>query len=55
MSGDFIASVGDDRNLMLWSINEASSMNKGVVIGFHKRAIYSVTWSKGYVTDSDGV
>jgi len=42
-------SCGEDKNWMIWDIQEQTFENKGMISGLHSRAIYSCSWSKGQV------
>jgi hypothetical protein len=44
-----MVSCGEDKNWMIWKIEEQTFENKGMISGLHSRAIYSCTWSKGKI------
>lgn len=46
-TGNFMVSCGEDKNWMIWDINDISFENKGMISGLHSRPIYSCSWSKG--------
>jgi hypothetical protein len=46
-------SCGEDKNWMIWDIQEQTFENKGMISGLHSRAIYSCSWSKGQVKVAD--
>lgn len=48
-TGNYLCSVGDDKNMMVWAISEDNCLNKGIVTKDHGRAIYSCSWSKGSI------
>jgi len=45
-SGKYLTSVGDDRNLMIWSIFKEGGIHKGLIAGLHSKSIYSCSWFK---------
>jgi WD40 repeat protein len=48
-SGRYMVSCGEDKNWMIWDIQETNYENKGIISGLHSRAIYSCSWSKGVI------
>jgi hypothetical protein len=49
-----MVSCGEDKNWMIWKIEEQNFENKGMISGLHSRAIYSCTWSKGKIHSENG-
>jgi hypothetical protein len=49
-----MVSCGEDKNWMIWDIQEKNFENKGMISGLHSRPIYSCTWSKGASKGGDG-
>ena len=49
-----MVSCGEDKNWMIWEIDDKTFENKGMISGLHSRAIYSCSWSKGKITSPDG-
>eukprot|EP00347_Sterkiella_histriomuscorum_P020000 403339480 len=45
-SGDYMVSCGEDKNWMIWKINEKTFENKGMISNLHQRSIYSCSWAK---------
>jgi hypothetical protein len=50
-----MVSCGEDKNWMIWNIQDQTFENKGMISGLHSRAIYSCSWSKGQVKSPDGI
>lgn len=48
-TGRYMVSCGEDKNWMIWDIQETNYENKGIISGLHSRAIYSCSWSKGVI------
>ena len=48
-TGRYMVSCGEDKNWMIWDIQETNYENKGIISGLHSRAIYSISWSKGVI------
>ena len=40
-------SCGEDKNWMIWDVQDKTYEKKGMISGQHSRAIYSCSWSKG--------
>lgn len=53
-TGRYMVSCGEDKNWMIWDIQETNFENKGMISGLHSRPIYSCTWSKGVTKGADG-
>lgn len=53
--GEFMVSCGEDKNWMIWRVQEQTFESKGMITGHHSRSIYSCSWSKGTVPDANGV
>jgi hypothetical protein len=49
-----MVSCGEDKNWMIWDIQDKNFENKGMINGLHSRAIYSCSWTKGSTKGMDG-
>ena len=48
-TGNFLVSCGEDKNWMIWEIQDENFENKGMISGLHSRSIYSCSWAKAPV------
>lgn len=51
-TGKFLVSSGEDKSWMIWNIEGSTYENKGMITGLHSRPIYSCTWSKAPISDT---
>jgi len=52
-TGEYMVSCGEDKNWMIWKITESSFENRGMITNLHSRSIYSCSWAKEPIPNSN--